>query len=215
MVSRRKVKQYRAAFIFAKREGSRRELSIIDKKLAMDSRDIAKLTKKRHADVLHDIRNMYEKLGERRFPFTYKDKQGKERPYFLLNYEDTITLLTGYSVELRSAVVKRWLYLEKHYQTERKKSIEVRNTFTDELKDRGYKQRHEYMQTTMQMKEPLGITHRKNEMTAKELKAIRASEAMASLLLDDEYGYHEVNSVCVEASCIVGNAMRKKVPLSS
>lgn len=48
-------------------------------------------------------------------------------------------------------------------------------------------------------------------MTAKELKAIRASEAMASLLLDNEYGYSEVNPVCVEASNIVINALQKKI----
>lgn len=189
----------------------RRELQIIEKKLAMDSRDIAKLTRKRHADVMRDIRSMYEKLGECKIAFTYLDKQGKERPYYLLNYEDTITLLTGYSVELRAAVVKRWLYLEKHYQTERKKSIEVRNTFTDELKERGYTKPCEYIQTTTQMKKALYITHKKAEMSAKELKAIRASEAMASLLLDDEYGYHEVNPVCLEASNIVNNAMSKKL----
>lgn len=169
------------------------ELSIIDKKLAMDSRDIAKLTKKQHKHILADIRTMYEKLGKPKTGLTYKDKQGKDRPYFLLNYEDTITLLTGYSVELRSAVVKRWLYLEKHYQSERKKSIEVRHTFTDELKERGYKNRFEYINTTQGMKKALAITHKKAEMTAGELKAIYASEAMASYLMTDEYGYHEVN----------------------
>lgn len=39
------------------------ELSIIDKKLAMDSRDIAKLTKKKHNIVMRDIREMLEKIG--------------------------------------------------------------------------------------------------------------------------------------------------------
>ena len=61
------------------------------------------------------------------------------------------------------------------------------------------------------MKKPLGIVHKKSEMTAKELKAIRASESMASLLLDDEYGYNEVNPVCIEASEIVKNAMTKRI----
>lgn len=187
------------------------ELAIIEKKLAMDSRDIAKLTGKRHKHILRDVRDMYEKLGQTKNGLTYLDKQGKEQPYFLLDYEDTITLLTGYSVELRSKVVKRWLYLEKHYQTERKKSIEVRNNFTDELKDRGYEKQFEYIQTTTQMKKPLGIKHKKAEMTAKELKAIRASEAMASLLLENEYGYKEVNPICVEASNIVSSAMQKRI----
>lgn len=184
----------------------------------MDSRDIAKLTKKQHVHVVRDIRNMLEKLdscksknGTSYSIMSYKNANNVDVTYYLLDYELTITLLTGYSVELRAAVVKRWLYLEKHYQTERKKSIEVRNTFTDELKERGYEYQHEYIQTTMQMKKPLGIVHKKGEMTAKELKAIRASEAMASLLLDDEYGYHEVNPVCVEASNVVRNAMTRRL----
>lgn len=185
------------------------ELSVIDKKLAMDSRDIAKLTHKQHSHVLRDIRDMYEKIGKSNFGFTYKDSQGKDRPYYLLNYEDTITLLTGYSIELRSAVIKRWLTLEKYYQNERKKSLEIRNDFTDELKGRGYTKQCEYIQTTIQMKKALGIKHKKSEMSAKELKAVRASEAMASLLLDDEYGYHEVNPVCIEASNIVYTAKTK------
>ena len=183
----------------------------------MDSRDIAKLTKKQHSHVLRDIKKMLAKLdpcetknGTSYNIRTYKNSNNVEAIFYLLNYELTITLLTGYSIELRSAVVKRWLYLEKHYQTERKKSIEVRHTFTDELKERGYTHQHEFIQTTMQMKKPLGIVHKKDEMTAKELKAIRASEAMASLLLTDENGYHEVNPVCVEASNIVKNAMTKR-----
>ena len=186
------------------------ELSIINKKLAMDSRDIATLTHKRHSDVLYDIRKMYEKLGERKSPLSYLNKQNKPQPYFLLNYEDTITLLTGYSIELRSAVVKRWIYLEKHYNTERKKSIEVRNSFTDELKNRGYEKPYEYINTTQQMKKALGIEHKKDEMSAKELKAVYAAEAMSNLLLDEEYGYNEVNPICVSASETVNNALVEK-----
>lgn len=184
------------------------ELSIIDKKLAMDSRDIATLTHKLHKNVLKDIREMYSKLGRLKNELTYLDKQGKERPFYLLTYEDTITLLTGYSIELRAAVVKRWLALEKHYQSERKKSIEVRKTFTDELKSRNYTQPHEFIQTTSQMKKALGISHKKDSMTTEELKAVYASEALSSYLLTDEQGYHEVNPVCVEASNIVHNAKK-------
>lgn len=187
------------------------ELAIIEKKLAMDSRDIAKLTHKRHSDVLYDIRNMFEKLGERKNPLAYLDKQGKERPYYLLNYEETITLLTGYSVELRSAVVKRWLYLEKHYKNERKKSIETRNTFTDTLSEHGYTKQHEYIQTTQQMKKSLEITHGKKEMTARELDEVAASEALAKVMINDEQGFNEVNPVCVGAAEIVANAKKQRI----
>lgn len=105
------------------------------------------------------------------------------------------------------------LYKEKQsaeYKEARQKSIEVRNTFTDELKNRGYSKRYEYINTTKAMKKPLGIAHKKDDMSVKELKAVRASEAMASLLLDDEYGYQEVNPVCVEASETVQKALERK-----
>ncbi len=188
------------------------ELSVIDKKLAMDSRDIAKLTSKRHDHVIRDIRNMYEKLGVPKIGFTYKDCQNKDRPYYLLDYSDTITLLTGYSVELRKAVVDRWIYLEKHHKQERQKSIDVRNSFTETLADHGYKKQYEYIQTTKQMKKSLDINHKKDEMTANELDKVAASEALARVFLTDENGYHEVNPVCIEASKVIADAIieRKK-----
>ena len=190
------------------------ELSIINKKLAMDSRDIAKEMHKRHDHVIRDIENMLKKINPdlgASFKSTYKDNYGRIKKCYKLPYRELLILLTGYSVELRTAVIDRWAYLERNYRSERKKSIEVRNTFTDKLKERGYKNKYEYIQTTQQMKKSLAITHKKGEMTEKELKAINASEAMANLLLDDEYGYKEVNPVCVEASNIVNNVIRKKI----
>lgn len=193
-----------------------KELQILNRKLVMDSRDIAELTQKEHSKVLRDIRDMFEKLYlanpnlDSPKPLNYKDKQGKSRPYYLLTYEDTLLLLTGYSVKLRQAVIKRWLYLENAYRKERQKAIEVRNNFTDELKDHGYKEPHEYIQTTKQMKETLSISHKKDEMTERELKAVRTSEALASLLFEDEYGFGEVNPKCVEASEIIANAISHK-----
>lgn len=194
------------------------ELSIIDKKLAMDSRDIAKLTNKQHVHVVRDIKNMLSKLEDEKTKNgtsynikNYKNANGVSVTYFLLDYELTMILLTGYSVELRSKVVKRWLFLEKHYQTERKKSIETRNTFTDTLQEHGYTKQHEYIQTTQQMKKPLGIVHKKAEMTTRELDEIAASEALARVLLNNEQGFNEVNPVCVEASEIVANAKKKRL----
>ena len=190
------------------------ELSIIDKRLAMDSRDIAKLTKKRHKNVLRDIQDMLEKMGSNlgsSFKSTYLDKYGREKPCYKLPYRELLILLTGYSVELRASVIDRWACLERYYKTERKKSIEIRNTFTDILKEHGYTQQHEYIQTTSQMKKRLEISHKKNEMTAEELKAIYASEALSSYLLTDEYGYHSVNPTCLEACSVVINAKKNKL----
>ena len=62
------------------------------------------------------------------------------------------------------------------------------------------------------MKNTLGITAKKNNMTELELKKIRAAEAMADLLIDDENGYQEVNPVCVN-SCqiVIENKERKEI----
>ena len=204
------------------------ELTIINKKLTMDSRDIAKLTKKRHASVLRDIRHMINKLENPTLCsstsadlcslkgvdlMTYRDSKGELRPYYLLDYSNTITLLTGYSVELRKAVVDRWIYLENHYKTERQKSIDTRNNFTDTLSEHGYKKRHEYIQTTNQMKKSLDISHKKGDMTTSELDKVAASEALAKVLLNEEQGFSEVNPVCVEASEIVANSINRKKSL--
>ena len=190
------------------------ELAIIEKKLAMDSRDIAKLTHKRHADVMRDIRDMLEKMGAKMrssFESTYLDAYGREKPCYKLPHRELLILLTGYSVELRAAVIDRWVYLERHYKTERQKSIETRNTFTDTLSEHGYSKPHEYIQTTQQMKKSLGIAHKKHEMSVKELDEVAASEALAKVLINEEEGFNEVNPVCVDAADVVANAKKQRI----
>lgn len=61
------------------------------------------------------------------------------------------------------------------------------------------------------MKKALGIVHKKAEMTTKELAVIKASEALATVLLDDGQGFNEVNPVCIEASEIVTKARNKRL----
>lgn len=192
------------------------ELSVIDKRLAMDSRDIAELTHKQHSHVCRDIVNMFDRLqksnqsknGSSYYARNYQNVNGVTATYYVLPYDETMTLLTGYSVELRYAIVKRWQFLEKRHNTERAKSIEVRKSFTDELKNHGYSKPCEYIQTTKQMKLPLGIEHKKNNMTASELKKIYAAEALASVMIDGMNGYHAVNPLCVTASAIVQHAAK-------
>ena len=66
-----------------------------------DSRDIAAYFGKRHRDVLRDIRNMLKALGEgeRNFAHSYINAQGKEQPCYQLDFDTTITLVTGYDVK--------------------------------------------------------------------------------------------------------------------
>lgn len=92
----------------------------------------------------------------------------------------------------------------------RNKSKIVRNDFTDTLKEHGYTKAHEYIQTTKQMKDTLGITVKKSEMNDRELSLITASELLAKGSITDEYGYHEVNPVCLDASEAVANFIAER-----
>ena len=93
------------------------ELSLIPETLTMTSREIAELTGKEHRNVLRDTRSMlFELYGEEgllKFEQTLPDPQnGQSYTVFNLDHEHTMTLITGYSIKLRHAVVGRWKELE-------------------------------------------------------------------------------------------------------
>lgn len=99
--------------------------------------------------------------------------------------------------------------LERIYKT-RDKSKKIRNNFTDTLQEHGYTKPHEYIQTTQQMKQVFGITKKKKDMTDKEIKLVMAGELLADCMIDEEYGFNEVNPVCLEASTDVLNLIEEK-----
>ena len=80
----------------------------------MTSREIADLTGKQHKDVLYDIRNMLEQLGNTSAEFSANlpDSYGRPQPGFSLPKDLTITLVSGYSVVMRHRIVTRWMELE-------------------------------------------------------------------------------------------------------
>lgn len=85
----------------------------------MLSTEIAALTKKRHGDVMRDIRVIIEQLEDNAnlrcgFMLTeYKADNGKNEPCYQLDYESTTLVLTGYDAVARMEVIKRWRELEK------------------------------------------------------------------------------------------------------
>jgi phage anti-repressor protein len=101
--------------------------------------------------------------------------------------------------QFRRYFIKCERILKEHIEIRNKSKI-VRNNFTDTLKEHGYTKPHEYIQTTKQMKNTLGITSKKSEMNDKELSLITASELLAKSSITDEYGYSEVNPICTDAS---------------
>lgn len=90
--------------------------------LAMTSREIAELCDKNINHVNRDIKVMLEQLDDH-YPnldsmyktVTYKQKVGfgeRDNVMYYLNKELTLTLVAGYNVKLRNAIVKRWQELE-------------------------------------------------------------------------------------------------------
>ena len=88
--------------------------------VTMSSRDIAELTGKRHSDVLRDIRNIEKALNaELRLGFkssTYKDSTGKSNRCYQMDKDSTLCLITGYDVNSRMRIIKRWQELEAQAQ---------------------------------------------------------------------------------------------------
>lgn len=81
----------------------------------MSSVEIAELTGKDHSSVvMRDIRNMIEELGidAAKVQSQYQGSRRMEKCY-KLDKELTMTLITGYSIKLRHAIIKRWEQLEQ------------------------------------------------------------------------------------------------------
>ena len=85
------------------------------------------------------------------------------------------------------------------------------------LKEYGYEKRHEYIQTTNQMKKALNITHKKDEMTNDELELVLASEILAkhNIKNTNKKGYYQVNPVCVNSSKAVNDITNNQYNLLS
>jgi anti-repressor protein len=82
--------------------------------LAMSSRDIAARTGKRHKHVLRDIEKVFSELEIARtnYGLCYTDPNNRQRKEYLLPKNLTLTLVSGYSVKLRAAIIDRWQDLE-------------------------------------------------------------------------------------------------------
>lgn len=80
----------------------------------MTSREIAELTGKQLQHINRDILAMLKELclDASSFGRIYLDSINRQKTEYVLDRELTFTLITGYSIKLRNAVVKRWLDLE-------------------------------------------------------------------------------------------------------
>lgn len=86
----------------------------------MTSLQIAETTGKEHSNVIRDIRNLIEKLGDLqgfKFEFSFFIRElpnggSKKEPYYKLDKKACLLLASGYNVVLRAKIINRWEELE-------------------------------------------------------------------------------------------------------
>lgn len=81
----------------------------------MSSKEVASLTGKEHRNVIRDIREMIDQLDDSNLSHEEYQQLTDCRGYtseILLNKDLTTCLVSGYNVQLRMAIIKRWNELE-------------------------------------------------------------------------------------------------------
>jgi phage antirepressor YoqD-like protein len=78
----------------------------------MTTREVAELTGKDHKNVLADARKMLAEIGSAEKSANLPDAYGRPQPVILLDKEQTLCLVSGYSAQMRMAIIRRWQELE-------------------------------------------------------------------------------------------------------
>jgi phage regulator Rha-like protein len=85
--------------------------------LTMSSREIAQLTNSEHANTLKTIRKLINEGIVFGNETQYRHSQnGQMYPEFHLDYRNTMVVVSGYSAQLRAAIIDRWQELERSHQ---------------------------------------------------------------------------------------------------
>lgn len=189
--------------------------------LKMSSREIAELTNKQHSHVIRDIKKMLEDLDLmnpkmdaidfKGFSFDYRKDNGQVS-VININQELTITLISGYSVKLRHAIVKRWMELEKEVAKVKATRLDgkmVRKLETDAIKDlvqyaeaSGSKSANMYYASITKMtNNMLGIeSGQRDKLTSRQLDQVRIAETIVKMAINDgleqSLPYKEIYKLC-------------------
>jgi len=107
------------------------EINNTNNQVTMSSREIADLTNKRHPDVKRDIEVMVEQLNldVSKFAHNYFDSMNRQQTEYELDKDLTTCLISGYNVQLRMAIIKRWNELEE----QAKQHFQLPTTFSQAL----------------------------------------------------------------------------------
>ena len=138
------------------------ELLTLSKQVTIDSREIAELTGKLHKHVCRDIRDQLEaqEIPQSTFASGYKDKNNQERTCFKLDYEQTMILVSGYSIPLRAKIIKRWTELESQLKPA------LPQSYSEALRQ---------LATTVEQNEALLLEYKKNKPKADFYDAVTGS----------------------------------------
>lgn len=78
----------------------------------MSSVELAELTGKEHKNVLADIRKMLVEIQSAEKSADYLDSMGRAQPCLMLDKDESLCLVAGYSAVLRMRIIRRWQELE-------------------------------------------------------------------------------------------------------
>ena len=76
------------------------QLIAMTNEMTMSTKEISDLTGKRHDNVMADARKMLGEIGSPEISGGYLDKQDRTQPCLMLNKDETMCLVAGYSTEL-------------------------------------------------------------------------------------------------------------------
>jgi phage regulator Rha-like protein len=87
---------------------------LINTNLTISSREIARLTGKRHDNVMTDIKKMLTELDLHAPDFSgaYRTEQGNVYECYHLPRRELLILVSGYSITMRAKIIDRWQELE-------------------------------------------------------------------------------------------------------
>lgn len=101
----------------------------------MSSREIAELTGSDHSNVLKTIRYLISQGIVFGNETTYQNKQNYQHyPEFFLDYRNTMVVVSGYSAELRSIIIDRWMELENQCEKNTAQEIALPKDYLSALK---------------------------------------------------------------------------------